>query len=227
MVVTMKYQNEIETDDGRREFLILTTTVPLLLVPIPSNAWFHALIFRFFARILFRQVVRKGVRRLVKPSVKKGRKRLNIKEVIKTNNQINDMVDVASYLSDQVWDRSKKNRSTLVVSNPTNKILSTQDILLTMEDTDKNSIDFQTKISSIDVPANSSVIVEMLFKNIDTSGMKRIYGVYNNETYSSGNILVSNNINNGLSIEELYRRKNRRYDGGMDEKLYLNPNIIL
>jgi predicted RNA-binding protein with RPS1 domain len=163
----------------------------------------------------------------LKPSVKQGKKQVEIKEVIKISNQINDVIDVGSYLSDQVWDRDNENHSTLVISNPTNETMNTEDILLNMYDTDKRNIDFQTKISSIDVPANSSVIVEMLFKNIDTSGMKRIYGVYDNETYSSGNILVDNNINNGLSIEELYRRKNRRYDGGMDESLYLNPNIIL
>ena len=223
----MKNQKIIKRENGRREFLILSATVPLLLVPTPSKAFWPALIFRFFARVLFRKVIRKGVRQLVKPAIKRGKKRLNIQEVIKTNNQINDMVDVASYLSDQVWDRDKENRSTLVVSNPTNKTLSTQDILLNMYDTDKRDIDFQTKIASVDVPANSSVIIEMLFKNIDTSGMKRIYGVYDNEIYSSGNILVDSNIDNGLSIEELYRRRNRHYDGGMDESLYLNPNIIL
>ncbi len=223
----MKHQKIIKTENGRREFLILSATVPLLLVPTPSKALWPALIFRFFARVLFRKVIRKGVRQLVKPAIKRGKKRLNIQEVIKTNNQINDMVDVASYLSDQVWDRDKENRSTLVVSNPTNKTLSTQDILLNMYDTDKRDIDFQTKIASVDVPANSSVIIEMLFKNIDTSGMKRIYGVYDNEIYSSGNILVDSNIDNGLSIEELYRRRNRHYDGGMNESLYLNPNIIL
>jgi len=223
----MKHQKIIKTDKNRREFLILSATVPLLLVPTPSKAFWPALIFRFFARVLFRQAIRKGARRLVKSAVKQGKKRVDVKKVIAINNQINDVIDVASYLSDQVWDKDKENRSTLVVSNPTNQTLNTQDILLNMYDTDKKNIDFQTKISSIDVPANSSVIVELLFKNIDTSGMKRIYGVYDNETYSSGNILVDNNINNGLSIEELYRRKNRHYDGGMDESLYLNPNIIL
>lgn len=223
----MKHQKIIKTDNSRREFLILSATVPLFLVPTPSNAFWPALVFRFFARVLFRQVVRRGVKQLVKPSVKQGKKRVDIKKIITINNQINDVVDVASYLSDQVWDKDKKNRSTLVISNPTNEIVNTDDILLNMYDTDNKNIDFQTKISSIDVPANSSVIVEILFKNIDTSGMKRIYGIYDNETYSSGNILVDNNINNGLSIEELYRRKNRRYDGGMDESLYLNPNIIL
>ena len=223
----MKHQKIIKTDNSRREFLILSATVPLLLVPTPSKAFWPALIFRFFARVLFRQAIRKGARRLVKSAVKQGKKRVDVKKVIAINNQINDVIDVASYLSDQVWDKDKENRSTLVVSNPTNQTLNTQDILLNMYDTDKRNIDFQTKISSIDVPANSSVIVELLFKNIDTSGMKRIYGVYDNETYSSGNILVDNNINNGLSIEELYRRKNRHYDGGMDESLYLNPNIIL
>ena len=225
--MVMKYQKKIQIYDNRREFLILSATIPLLLIPTPSKAFFPALIFRFFARALFRQVVGKGVRRLVKPSVKKGKKRINVQEVIKINNQINDIVDVASYLSDQVWDRDKENRSTLVISNPTNKIMNTEDILLNMYDTDKEKIDFKAKIASIDVPPNSSVIVDLLFKNIDTSGMKRIYGVYDNEMYESGNILVDSNIDNGLTIEELYRRKNRRYDGGMDNDLYLNHNIIL
>jgi len=223
----MKYQKQIEVDDSRREFLILSSTLPLLLVPIPSKAIIPGLIFRFFARKILDYIVKPVIRFFVKPSIKKGRNRLNIQKVFKINNQINDVVDVASYLSDQVWDRAKGNYSTLVISNPTNKTLNTQDISLNMYDTDEQNIDFQTQIASIDVPANSSVIVELLFKNIDTSGMKRVYGEYEDDIYASGNILVDKNIDNGVSIEELYRRKNRKYDGGMDKKSYLNPNIIL
>jgi hypothetical protein len=56
----MKHQKIIKTDNSRREFLILSATVPLLLVPTPSKAFWPALVFRFFARVLFRKVVRKG-----------------------------------------------------------------------------------------------------------------------------------------------------------------------
>ena len=223
----MKYQKKIEVNNGRREFLILSSTLPLLLVPIPSKAIIPGLIFRFFARKILDYIVKPVIRFFFKPSIKKGGNRLNIQKVFKINNQINDVVDVSGYLSDQVWDSNKENYSTLVISNPTNKTLNTQDISLNMYDTDKQNIDFKTQLASIDVPAKSSVIVELLFKNIDTSGMKRIYGEYKNDIYTSGNILVDKNIDNGLSIEELYRRKNRKYDGGMDKKLYLNPNIIL
>ena len=221
----LKYK-PIKVDDGRREFLILSATVPLLLVPTPSKAIIPGLIFRFFARKIFTKLIRPVIRYFLKPSVKQGKSRLDIQKVFKINNKINDVVDVASYLSDQVWDKNKENASTLVISNPTNKTLNTQDIQLNMYDTDKQNIDFQTRIGSIDVPANSSVIVELLFKNIDTSGMKRIYGTYNDEMYETGNILVDSDVN-GVSIEELYRRKNRKYDGGMDKKSHLNANIIL
>lgn len=224
----MKHQKNMKTKNSRREFLIFSTTVPLLFIPTPSNAFFPALIFRFFARKLLQKVVRKGVRQVVKPSVKQGKKRIDVKEAITTNDKIDDMIDVASYLSDHVWDSNNNNASTLVISNPTNHTVSTEDIYLNMYDTDKEKNDFQAQIGSIDVPANSSVIIDLLFKNIDTSGMKQIYGVYNNERYTSGNILVESDIKgNGLTIEELYKRRNRQYDGGMDKKLYLNPNIVL
>jgi len=223
-------KNQIATN--RREFLVFSASVPLLLIPTGSEAFFPALIIRFFARNLMSNFTRQGATRVIKNVVvknvkKRGRARVRVKQAIQIHSRTNHLIDAHSYLSNQVWNRHKENHSTLVISNPSNRSIKTNTIALKMKDDEKQRTEFKAKIKSIRIPAKSTVVVDLGVKKIRKIGVKRLHVSHKQERSSSGNVLVANRTR-GLTIEELYRRHYQRNRGGKYyESNQLNSNIIL
>ncbi len=217
---------------NRREFLILSASVPLLLIPTQSEAFFPALIVRFFARNLISNFAKRGatkvIRNVVIKSVKKrGRARVRVKKAIQIHSRVNHLIDAHQYLKNQVWNRHKENHSTLVISNPSNRRVKTNSIALKMKDEENGRTEFKAKVKSIRIPPKSTVIVDLGVKKIRKTGVKRLHVSDKRNRSSSGNVLVSNHTR-GLTIEELYRRHyQQQREGAWHESNQLNSNIIL
>jgi len=217
---------------NRREFLILSASAPLFLLPTQSEAFFPALIIRFFARKLISNFMKRGVKRVIKnvaiKSIKKrGRAKVRIKKAIQIHSQANHLIDAHNYLSNQVWNRHKENHSTLVISNPSNRTVKTKKIALKMKDEKNGRTEFKAKMKPIHIPPKSTVVVDLGVKKIRKTGLKRLHASHKKSRSSSGNVLVAN-YTKGLTIEELYRRYYKQNKGGEWHELnYLNSNIIL
>jgi len=213
---------------SRREFLLLSATSPILLIPTKSEAFFPALIIRFIAGKLIRIFIKKGAKRFIKNLVvenvkKRGRARVSIKNVVQIHKNIKHLVNTHKYLSNQVWNRNKENHSTLVISNPSHRTVKTKKITLKMKDRNDKRTEFKAKVNSISIPPKSTVVVDLGVKKIRRTGLKRLHASVKKHKTSSGNILVSNHTN-GLTVEELYRRYYQK-KGGVSNGL--SPNIIL
>ena len=195
---------------GRREFLILSTSMPLLILPTPSEAIIPALILRFFARRLISNFIKRGTKRVIRNVVirntkKKGRARVVVTKAIQIHSRVNHIIDAHKYLSNQVWNKNKDNHSTLVIHNPSNKSVKTEKIALKMKNTDRRGTEFKAKIKPIRIAPKSTVVVDLKVKKIRRTGIKRLHVSHKRDGSSSGNILVANNTR-GLTIEQLYRR---------------------
>jgi len=217
---------------NRREFLVLSASAPLLLIPTQSEAFFPALIVRFFARKLISNFMKRGARKVIKNVViksvkKRGRAKVRVKKAIQIHSRANHLIDAHRYLSNQVWNRHKENHSTLVISNTSNRSVKTKNIALKMKDEENGRSEFKAKLKSIHIPAKSTVVVDLGVKKIRKTGVKRLYASHKKNRSSSGNVLVSN-YTRGLTIEELYRRHYQQTRGGeWHESNHLNSNIIL
>jgi len=217
---------------NRREFLILSVSAPLLLIPTQSEAFFPALIIRFFARNVISNFIKRGTRQVIKNVVvknvkKRGRAKVLVKRAIQVHSRVNNLIDAHEYLSNQVWNRHKENHSTLVITNPSNKYVKTKTIKLKMKDSEKKRTEFKAKVKSMRIPPRSSVVVDLGVKKIRKTGVKKLYASHSKKHTSSGNVLVANHTR-GLTIEELYRRHYQQNRGGKRHDSYqLNSNIIL
>ena len=226
------YPKKHEQNQGRREFLILSTTAPLVVLTTPSEAFFPALIIRFFARRIISYFVKKGVKRVVrnvvvKNSKKKGRARVAVKQALQIHSRIDDLLEAHQFLSNQVWSRHNNNYSTLVLSNNSNRAIKTDKITLKMKDEEHEKTEFKAKIKPIRIPPKSTVVVDLKVQKIRRTGLKRLHASNNKEHSTSGNILVVNN-RRGLTIEELYQEYyKRKREGYSNYTERLNSNIVL
>lgn len=210
---------------NRRDFLIYSSVVPLLLFPTPSEA-FIPLLFRLFARQIVKPRMKSRTKRVNKPLIKEGNKNVKVKkgreydlgDLADTTEIIENILNIKELSSDQVWDQHGNNPSSIVIANDKEYTQNTKDIIVNLHDTSNQNIDVHARIEPIDIPPKSNLILDMNFKKLPYEGIKVLNGTYgnNDSAQSSGRILVSSN-RQGKSIEELYRL----YEGNFRRKLIL------
>ncbi len=227
------YPKKYEHNRGRRDFLILSTTAPLVILTTPSEAFFPALIIRFFAQRAIRYFIKKGVKKVIRNVVvknvkKKGRARVAVTKAIQIHSRVNHLIDAHRYLSNQVWNKHGSNHSTLVLSNSSHRAIKSEKITLKMKDEENGKTEFKAKVKPIRIPAKSTVVVDLKVRKLRKTGIKRLHASNKKEYSNSGNILVVNN-KRGLTIEQLYREyyKQQRGGGRTNDLQRLNGNIVL
>ncbi len=226
------YPIKHEQNRGRREFLILSTTAPLVILTTPSEAFIPALLIRFFARRVISYFIKKGVKKIirnvvVKNAKKKGRARVAVNRAIQIHSKIDDLLEAHQFLSNQVWSRYKNNYSTLVLTNNSNRAIKTDNITLKMKDEENENTEFKAKVKPVKIPPKSTVVVDLKVQKIKKTGIKRLHASSKDEYSTSGNVLVVNN-RRGLTIEELYREYYKRHNrNNINHSQRLDDNIIL
>ena len=226
------YPTKYEQNRGRREFLILSTTAPLVILTTPSEAFIPALLIRFFARRVISYFIKKGAKKIirnvvVKNAKKKGRARVAVNRAIQIHSKIDDLLEAHQFLSNQVWSRYKNNYSTLVLTNNSNRAIKTDNITLKMKDEENGKNEFKAKVKPVKIPPKSTVVVDLKVQKIRKTGIKRLHASNKYEHSKSGNVLVVNN-RRGLTIEELYREYYKRHNrNNINHSQRLDDNIIL
>lgn len=197
----------------------------MVFVSKDSDAGFQfiPIAVQLFGRSLFRKRLFAKAKEVALPTITKppGMNNLRLEKAVRDHKRKSDLVDLSSFLADQIWDKNKNNPSSTVIVNVSEKNYNTGEINVQLRDEDTGKVDIHAKIEPIDIPPRSQLLLDMNFRDLSNDGVKRLHGVYNSEQKAekSGRILVASNTK-GMSIKELYEKYNRTYDGGM-------KNIIL
>lgn len=221
---------------SRRDFLILASITPLVMMPTTSDAIWFALLFRLFARSvvggLVRRGVSSGVRSISRSAIRQGQKNVSVKKAIKIDSSkkrvdskgmsIGDIIDYQELLANQVWDKNGNNESNIIIENQKSYTQNTKDIEVKLYDENKNNhVDIHARIEPIDIPPKSRLILDLNFKNLPSEGMKRLHGSYgdSHQAETSGKILVTSN-RRGISIDELYQKYENKNDLSNSRLIY-------
>jgi len=228
---------------SRREFLIMASIAPFTIFPTQSDAFFHVLVARLFARAV-RKFIGGAIKPRIKPRgrvpIKKGNENVSVqrarevsassKASDKTNHErnggfkISDILDYQELLANQVWNPNTNNEASIIISNPESYSQNTKDITVELYDQEHQNVDVHARIKPIDIPPHSNLILDMNFKDLPNEGLKRLNGTYGNNQQAgqSGKILVTRD-SYGKSINELYKRYEQEHRGNGS----LHPSIII
>jgi hypothetical protein len=192
------------------------------MLPNKSDAFFQLIpvAIRLFGRPILKHTIKQFTKpkriNIARIKTASENNNITIEKAIKANNRENDIVNTGVFLADHLWKQHTSNRSTTMIVNSSNEPHNTGEIKVQLRDEDTAHVDVQATIQPIEIPSKSQLILETKFRNLPSSGMKRLYGTYNmeQEAKRSGRILVASSTN-GISIDELYDKYNQKYDGGM------------